>query len=64
MLFLNVSGGLLRVVNSLRLHSWKHLLAKDVGDDLPTFSRVFLTSVDVVKQRFFTKERTLAIYFS
>ncbi len=58
-LFLNVTSGLHLVVNPLCLHSWRRLLIVDFDNDVPTFSRVFLISVDVMKFFFFTKEKIL-----
>ncbi len=53
-LFLNVTSGLHLVVNPLYLHS-RCLLIVDFDNDMPTSSRVFLISVDVMKGFFFTK---------
>ncbi len=58
-LFLNVSSGLHLVVNPLYLHSWRRPLIVDFDNDVPTSSRVFLISGDVMKGFFFTKERIL-----
>ena len=56
-LLLNVTSGLLLVVNSLSVNSWRCLLIID--NDTPTFTGVFLTYLEVVKRFFFTKERIL-----
>ncbi len=58
-LFLNVTSGFHLVVNPLYLHSRRHLLILDFDNDVPTSSRVFLISVDVMKGFYFTKERIL-----
>ncbi len=49
LLFLNVTSGLHLVVNPLYLPSWRCLLIVDLDNDVPSFSRGFLISVDVKK---------------
>ena len=58
-MFLKFTSVLHLAVNPLHLHSWKRLLSVDFHNDTPTFSRVFLTCLYVLKCFFFAKEKIL-----
>lgn len=47
--FWSVTSGLHFVLKALYFHSWRRLLLLDGDNDTPTSSRIFLTSLDILK---------------
>lgn len=59
--FWSVTSGLHFVLKALYFHSWRRLLLLDGDNDTPTSSRIFLTSLDILKLIFLTMKTLVVI---